>query len=377
MSKYTYRFPLVRLYDIGRYEHWLGDMAAKGLFFVGTHPRGLAKFERGEPEKRRYRLEPMRGVGAWPPTEERELYEEMGWHFETCVNGLFYLFSAPDRPDVPELHTEPAVDAELYEAAYDKAKRNFRLNLRAFLLLCAAHMVLLFGSFDSLAEVLLLGGRHWHAWILAAAIVELIQCALALRQTWRLRRQLSAGVPVDHRESYRLRMGRNAAGWALYAAFILAIVMSGARPSDFAITESLPTLAEIEDSYAFVHHRMRHSGRETESADAYRSFTAPCQIVSTQYGRMGEQECELRIKYNEMRSETLAELLYHSYMGEYDGTVQAPDDLTGFAQAALFEDGGEQVFLAQQGCTVLAVEYTGDKSLADHTARFADLLQKS
>ena len=113
-DKMFYRLPPCPLYDVERYESWLGDMAAAGLFLQAQGV--LARFRRGTPAPVRYRLTAARLNGSAfdflptaPLQEERTLYAESGWQF-VCARGEFFIYGCLD-PAAPELHTDPAVQA--------------------------------------------------------------------------------------------------------------------------------------------------------------------------------------------------------------------------------------------------------------------------
>ena len=105
MSKYVRRIIPFGSGDIPAVQHWLEDMAEKGLFFKEC---GLlfAKFTRGEPKKMRYRLDFCDVVACDIPDEKKELYEQSGWQ----VVGEFksdFVVVCTDDPDAPEIYTEP------------------------------------------------------------------------------------------------------------------------------------------------------------------------------------------------------------------------------------------------------------------------------
>ena len=90
-------------------QAWLEDLSLEGwkLEKVGGE---YGVFQRVEPHRIRYRMEPVEGLWEDKPLgyyEEKErLYEEMGWRRlgKTSLD-LCYLYCAED-PDAPELHTD-------------------------------------------------------------------------------------------------------------------------------------------------------------------------------------------------------------------------------------------------------------------------------
>ena len=105
MSKYVRRIIPFGSGDIPAVQHWLEDMAEKGLFFKEC---GLlfAKFTRGEPKKMRYRLDFCDVVACDIPDEKKELYEQSGWQVVGDYNSDLVVVCT-DAPDAPEIYTDP------------------------------------------------------------------------------------------------------------------------------------------------------------------------------------------------------------------------------------------------------------------------------
>lgn len=96
-------------YAIGDSERLYERMAAKGWVL---EKRGitLSRFRREAPQRLRYRIElaqPEFLEGADLPEEQRELYEDCGWHLAAHC-GVTYVFCAQEDGDAPpELYTDP------------------------------------------------------------------------------------------------------------------------------------------------------------------------------------------------------------------------------------------------------------------------------
>lgn len=93
---------------------------------VGTF---LIKFKKGAPQNKKYRIEVALPCVTTPdktyydalPPEQIALYAESGWDLITYSDG-FYIFAAEDEDSIPELHTDPELQAETL-AALDKSLR--------------------------------------------------------------------------------------------------------------------------------------------------------------------------------------------------------------------------------------------------------------
>lgn len=119
MSKTVYKLLLQDEYwDIGRYESWFMDMAAKGLHLESIG-RLFVRFRKGVPANTRYRIDVLYEE---PSQEQLEFYAEYGW---TLVTGFenFYVFSCQEGSNWPELHTDP-VEQGLTLTKLNKKLRN-------------------------------------------------------------------------------------------------------------------------------------------------------------------------------------------------------------------------------------------------------------
>ncbi len=87
-------------------QHWLEDMAEKGLFFKEC---GLlfAKFTRGEPKKMRYRLDFCDVVACDIPDEKKGALRAKAAGRSSASLKSDFVVVCTDDPDAPEIYTEP------------------------------------------------------------------------------------------------------------------------------------------------------------------------------------------------------------------------------------------------------------------------------
>lgn len=106
-KKSTWRTRSVDFYRVAEAESWLSDMAEKGLVLekAGLY---LCRFEKTEPRKVRFRLEP-RGKSD-PDDDYVEACAEMGWELVDCWRGVFLIWKC-ERTEVPEFHTDPIAES--------------------------------------------------------------------------------------------------------------------------------------------------------------------------------------------------------------------------------------------------------------------------
>ena len=103
-------------YDFDYEEHWINDMAGRGLLLSG-HKKGFHLFEESENTHRRYSIIP-RDIEEFGE-EEKLLYQDEGWELLFGDIGRTYFYT--DDPDAPAIFTD-----ELSYAQYlRKNKRTY------------------------------------------------------------------------------------------------------------------------------------------------------------------------------------------------------------------------------------------------------------
>ena len=131
--KRSYRFSLPA-WAVTQREDYYERMAARGLF-VRRCGGIVTSFERGEPQRRLYRLDASQERNTEPPEEQRRLYESCGWTF-VCKSDWFNLYTA--QPGTEELHT----DGEWQSETLRPMRRSLRNDLIAKVLYAVFCVVL-------------------------------------------------------------------------------------------------------------------------------------------------------------------------------------------------------------------------------------------
>lgn len=115
-------------YDVAAMEAWLEQQAQRGLHLSAENGffLGFACFEVGNPKRVRYRLDaiPKEKVFADFPENKAaaiQLAQEMGWEFVT-ERREFLIYRCDDET-LPELNTDPAVQAAVTQARAKYASR--------------------------------------------------------------------------------------------------------------------------------------------------------------------------------------------------------------------------------------------------------------
>lgn len=390
-GKYTLRPAPVSIYDIGRYESWLGDQSARGLFFRSERKGRvrwleLERFEHGTPERRRYRLEPARNDAEQPPARERELYEEMGWRFVGALRNLFWVFEAPESETVPELHTDPAALGELYERVCRKLQAGRKAAVWIPVVLLMLVNVFLIPR-DPLYTFLTGVSGYPAGLLLCVLLYGLVLFRRHVLPMRRLREQLARGEEIDHHAPYqraaRVYRAQTAAVLALFLlVFGSELYTIGAyRQEELFAAEAppVPLLSELEGAGFQYDPTERFNGRPYPNFVRYEwSPLTPGQYTVNQSGQTGAERCSLQTAYYRVRFTTLAEPLFQSVLGEllreryrfgfYEETTLrrlADGERAGFEEAALLRYEERETLIARRGRVVLRVDYDGTRELAE------------
>ncbi len=215
MGRLVYKLRPSDYWKIGEHESWFSDMAAKGLFLkkMGIH---FARFEKGEPQKVRYRIDVS--LKKRIPAEQIEIYGESGWDYVTSY-GNFQVFSSPEELNAPELHTDPA------EQAYTLRELDKKLVWNAIGVIVG--LVLMIGM---MASIWFLDGIPTYVIVDGAAIQQTIltifiaytayhslRAALSIRD---LRKRLVEGKPIDHQAPWKKHHRIHTTAAFLFTVFV-------------------------------------------------------------------------------------------------------------------------------------------------------------
>ncbi|SHI18150.1 Protein of unknown function [Sporobacter termitidis DSM 10068] len=199
-------------YAIGENEKLYADMAARG-WLLENRGAYLSRFRKAAPEKLRYRLEPCSpdtpNGETELPEDQRALYEECGWRYVTGRVWI-HVFSAPERSDIPELHTDPRQQAATLKGLRRQYYFSWIPAILFLLLYFSLRMVIIRSSVESAFAGLATAFKL--TWFTHTASISLFAFAAfwslyaALRGAVciaRLRRRLKRGAPIDHAPTKR------------------------------------------------------------------------------------------------------------------------------------------------------------------------------
>ena len=256
MAKKVRRLLVDNRWHIGEHESWFSDMAS-----VGFHLKKVgwlfAHFEKGDPKDVRYRIDTSSNRKI--TEEEKELYRQGGWEYVTSF-GEFTLFSSATELNAPELHTDPAEQAQTLKSFDNKLKNSTIAVFVMAVILSGMQFALWFflaGPIYSLVE----GGAITYittSLLFLGFVFMMIRGVFSMRK---LRNDLKEGRPINHNAPWRSsrRVNRTFA-----IAFILVAAVGALVPWMQIIldrTEALPLenkdlpfvrLADIEQNANLV-----------------------------------------------------------------------------------------------------------------------------
>lgn len=189
---------------IGEHESWFSDMALEGLHLKDIGYR-IAKFEKGEPKKTRYRIDIYQGEHT--DKEQKEFYGESGWDFVTNY-GEFNIYASPTELNAPELHSDPVEQSYTLKTIENNMSALFFVSAMGPIIMVVLLYFILFR--DSTLSLGLLNNFAMRAVIIfiigSRGLYDSTRSLLAIRS---LRKDLLAGKPIDHNAPWREKHRRS------------------------------------------------------------------------------------------------------------------------------------------------------------------------
>ncbi len=192
------KFRRLSVYDIGKTESYLSDMAKQGLFLTGMR-QGCNIFEINEPADIEYRIE----YGERALNKEmREMYEVSGWDHVCSYRGI-HIFRAAASEGLVEIHTDPE------EQSYTLKNRSSMLIKLIFIeliLLFAMIAITIFTIRIGNTPVLNLFENNFIYFVNIALVVYVIYEVTREMQVFnRIKKRLQMGFYINHHEPWKKR----------------------------------------------------------------------------------------------------------------------------------------------------------------------------
>ena len=379
----------VNVYDIAKTQSYFKDMSKMGYFIkkIGT----FAYFEKGEPEERTYRLEPLMKKEGRPSEEKLEYYEACGWKYVCTIASAFHLYET-SKEDFEELHTDPVTQSYAFQRLNQKMKSAFMISL---LLIPISLFQLLHYFLLSDTPVLNAVKYGSGTYTLLMVLVTLIMGREIFENRKKLRvllRNLQTGREMVQEEHYQLTYTPYVFHTMIVVLSILLIIMNvsilftGWEKKLAAYGEDMPALrlSDIEDHHNFeIDDRYRRSNLISYDAgelaasvyEISESGIIKEKMWKDQSGiyspHLETEYYELRLSFFEERllKELIIDALdFHRYESfTFEELLE-----TRFDQAVTIRVKETQMFFGRLGKKVVYVNYHGYKDLTEHLDELYD-----
>ena len=378
---YRIRRPL-NSYDIAAVETWLEDEAQQGYHLVefkGYH--GL--FEKGEPERWRYRMQLLAKKEEEPSPELMAEYEQRGWTYAATCDKRFHVWKSRQMA----VSMDPA--RGLTQGDFRRMRRRHVLINLVYILALAGLMIatvhsqwsgrqplykILYGSMAGSMPLL------W-AMELSAVVMVLVETVSALR----LFQKLEDREPLERPKAYRGQRWLATVGFVIGLVFALTgfLEIWWEQPWDARDKDT----GELKAGAVYVDLRQL-DGTPEEETFLYRPETKVHELAPRMWfiqqeaypGAPVDEQIAVDTEYYHLLAECLTPRLVNELksMTRTDLTPLESAELDEFwwCQQENRQGQMEQHIVAAIGRNVLAVRYIGPTDLRAQEAYFVSLLRK-
>lgn len=382
-------------YDVTGVESWLSYMAEQGYILRdGGVFRGIAAFDRCEPEKVRYRLQPaQKGFVIYdndgPSDDEVELNGAFGWKY-VAKYGVFHIYRADDI-DAREMDTDPEVQAMAMNALH----RGQRFNIIWMSIWIILYLVLIFTSQPFLSMVNR-GSLISIALVLCVIIFIVTGLAKAV-SLYRLRKKIldgdSLGSGTNWRKGARIYTVKAVVGIIAYVAMIvfgcMFILSDGTGRNQMPLSEyqgevpfrTITDLASCSDI-----QKVDNVDDDVNTISKWSDILWPENYKVYEYGDIVYKDgntCHggLVITYHKAKNEWLAEKLYQAYMrrAKSQSDYEKIDmKIAGLDDVDAYWDGSESVVMRKGRRLIVASFYmSGENRHEGDLEEWADCIAES
>ncbi len=363
--------PLNR-YALAANETWLEDMAAEGYHLAGF--KGMkGVFEKGEPQRCRYRMQLEARKEKEPSEERRAANEAKGWTYVTTLDQKFHIWKT-DRLTA-YLDPAPGLDAD----DFSRLRRKLVLSkLLEDLLLTGLIAVTVFWIIFRSGEPLRLTIRTNAPGFLSILALMLLLGAVTETQELmtglRLLRTLEEGERLERPVSYRREK------WLARIFSLLGILctVSGLMSAFWDDPwDGYDRNGDPKPAAVYVDLRDLDGVTEAEFFATRTKFheLAPRMWFVRQFSGFGEEQCYVESEYYELLTALLTPQLEKELRQQYEDVVFLPVETQELDRLWVGESEGDQFAIAALGRKVLYLEYRGDADLRTQDAYFAGLMK--
>lgn len=376
-------------YDVTGVESWLSYMAEQGYILRdGGVFRGIAAFDRCDPEKVRYRLQPaQKGFVIYdndgPSDDEVELNGAFGWKY-VAKYGVFHIYRADDI-DAREMDTDPEVQA----MAMNSLHRSQRFNIIWMSIWIIVYLALVFTSQPFLSMVN--RGSLISIALVLCVIIFIVTGLVKAVSLYRLRRKIldgdSLGSGTNWRKGARIYTVKAVVGIIAYVAMIvfgcMFILSDGTDRNQMPLSEyqgevpfrTITDLTSCDDI-----QKVDNVDDDVNMISEWSDILWPENYKVYEYGDIVYTDgniCHggLVITYHEAKNEWLADKLYQAYVqrAKHQSDYEKIDmKIAGLDDVDAYWDGSESAIMRKGKKLIVASFYmSGENRRADDLEEWA------
>ena len=382
-------------YDVTGVESWLSYMAEQGYILRdGGVFRGIAAFDRCEPEKVRYRLQPaQKGFVLYdndgPDDDEVELNGAFGWKY-VAKYGSFHIYRADDI-DAREMDTDPEVQAMAMNALH----RGQRFNIIWMSIWIILYLVLIFTSQPFLSMVN--RGSLISIALVLCVIIFIVTGLVKAVSLYRLRRKIlegdSLGSGTNWRKGARIYTVKAVVGIIAYVAMIvfgcMFILSDGVDRKQMPLSEyqgevPFQTITDLVSCSDI--RNVDNVDDDVNTISKWSDILWPENYKVYEYGDVVYTDgniCHggLVITYHEAKNEWLADELYQAYVqrAKHQSDYEKIDmKIAGLDDVDAYWDGSESVIMRKGRRLIVASFYmSGENRHEGDLEEWADCIAES
>lgn len=402
--KYKIKIIPCSMFDTEIFENWASDMAEKGWALKGIWSL-YALFEKCEPKRMKYRLEPKEDMEQeYPKQSEQDMYESFGWDFVCRYSKYAFIWRADE--DAAEIHTDTEIQSEIYKKVQKSALKNMIFSLISGVLIMALIIFMWFGGNTPVIDMVESDRSLALVFIFALYPILWFDCVWDYIKVKKLVKRLEAGEHLTHDKKYsRFNFYRVLIFVLLFAAIICtyflpfyAIYKSGSTVHDklHAPDFYVMQLDEIEGKGFKYNAKYKYNGQDYTNFSV-RNWSPLTNFwyeihsggeIFGQFWKHNEKpyEPQMEINHYDLRLGFMADALLDD-LHKQTFRIETLDTPEGFNRTEIAYDGIEEGYMlkndnenvtwvfARNGNRVISVFYRGYADLSQHYDKIAMMVE--
>jgi hypothetical protein len=321
VNKFVYKLRPCDYWRIGENESWFSDMASKGFHLekTGIH---FAKFIKGEPQKKKYRIDISKPITS----EQMAIFTESGWYYVTHYKE-FYIYASPEEKNAPELHTDSVEQSYTLKHLDNKLLFNFVFTAIATIITMGfLYAVLRRGNIT----LSLIEGNFIQQLIVTLLMIYIVYSSFQAARSIRiLRRKLMLGKPINHNAPWKKYLNTKIILIIIY--FTVLINFGTIIPIAQILLNEMNHLPTEDTSLPIVRLWDLEEGINELKGQSYTindrrdisvysydwSIFAPIQYDATEKIHMNDHYAYITTKFYQLRFPSMSESLLQDLINKY------------------------------------------------------------